>query len=54
MKKVITKDLVEEVFEACLETALEKPEIKKPFSWALYHTWKEVSNIEKPRKKEET
>ena len=53
MKKVITKELVEEVFDACLETALNNPEIQKPYTWALYHTWKEIRDIEKPRRKHE-
>lgn len=30
--------------------AISQPWVIKPMSYALYHTWKAIDNIEKPRK----
>lgn len=32
-----------------LEIAQKSPYVKKPYSWALYHTWKTVDAFEKER-----
>lgn len=33
-----------------LEIAKKSPYVKKPYSWALYQTWKTVDAFEKERK----
>lgn len=52
--KVILEDAIKLLKENYNE-AMKYDYIQKPLSWALYHTWDEISHIEKKKApKEET
>ena len=33
---------IEKIFKGYYEKAAKSPFVRKPFSWALYQTWKEI------------